>query len=566
MLKYPTEHSVTAHINRLRQMGEELRSVDAPVPEEVLIMRIIQTLPPSYDTFQTVWNNVVAFDQTIVNLTAKLVAEELRIKSRNNGGVNPADVAFFATHPSRIQQKQLEEAALAAKAGNNGGHEGTNDNRGKRNDYRGRSTNYGGKYRGGRDNRGGDRDRDGRARCYYCGKPGHKEYACRFKKEDERRQARKDQHNKKRDNDDDHGNSFACLSSLCFVARKPTDWYADSGATHHMTDQRSFFTTFREVPPGTWKVNGVGSTQLETCGVGNIPIHSFVYGEKKEGELRDVLFVPGLGTNLFSIGMATDTGINVNFTQDKVAFFKSDTQIMSGQRVGKSLYHLKIIAKNVNETPTAASTTTSIPVSLMDLRLAHLNYDTILKMDKLEAVDGLKLNKNHRNLDCVCEGCIFGKMERTPFPTGRNRATKVGQIIHSDVGFVPVQTPGGETCYVIFKDDYTNWTSMKLMKQKFEVEELFMKFAAFVKTTTGNSIQRAFSHAGQLRCADQLIRTMRYSCRAKGNVHRRWSWALAFTGGNRKNSNHARQFFKMYQNKATNLPKKMKEKIKTIQI
>ncbi len=124
MLKYLTEHSVTAHINRLRQMGEELRSVNAPVPEEVLIMRIIQTLPPSYDTFQTVWNNVVAFDQTLVNLTAKLIAEELRIKSRNNGGVNPADVAFFATHPSRIQQKQLEEAALATKAGNNGGHEG----------------------------------------------------------------------------------------------------------------------------------------------------------------------------------------------------------------------------------------------------------------------------------------------------------------------------------------------------------------------------------------------------------------------------------------------------------
>lgn len=103
-------------------MGEELRSVNAPVPEEVLIMRILQTLPPSFDTFQTVWNNATAVDKTLVNLTAQLVNEELRVRTRNNGGLNPADVAFFATHPSRIQQNQ--DDACATKSGYNGGNGG----------------------------------------------------------------------------------------------------------------------------------------------------------------------------------------------------------------------------------------------------------------------------------------------------------------------------------------------------------------------------------------------------------------------------------------------------------
>jgi hypothetical protein len=88
--------------------------------------------------------------------------------------------------------------------------------------------------------------------------------------------------------------SIAALSSLCFVAKKPI---ADSGATHHMTDQRSFFSSFKEIDCETWKVNGIGGAQLNAMGIGTIPVYSYVHGEN--GKFHDVLFVPGLGTNLF---------------------------------------------------------------------------------------------------------------------------------------------------------------------------------------------------------------------------------------------------------------------------
>ena len=360
-------HTVTAHFNRLRQMSEELKSINTPVPDEVLTMRILQTLPPSYGTFRTVWNNVSIYDPSLTNLAAKLVEEEQQLKVKNNGVIDPADVAFFATHPSKIQQQQqqqLTDDAKAVRGGHNEGR-GSNKNNGHRYEHRDRSSNSRSNHRDGKDYKNGDRNR--RGNCYYCGRPGHKECACRDRKADERKEARHDNHNKRRDGDSDSrdNNSFACLSSLCFVTRKPTDWYADSGATYHMTDQRSFFTTFKEVPPGTWKVNGVGNAQLDTLGIGNIPIHSFVHGEKNEGELRDVLYVPGLGTNLFSIGIATDAGVNVNFTKDKVDFIKNNKKIMSGQRAGKSLYHLKVIARNANQVTTAAAVKTFIPANPM---------------------------------------------------------------------------------------------------------------------------------------------------------------------------------------------------------
>jgi hypothetical protein len=107
------DHSVTAHIKRLRQMSEELRSVNSPVPEEVLIMRILQTLPPSFDNFLTFWNNVNLSEQTLTNLTSKLLAWEMKLQTRNNDVMNPTDVAFFPhTHQESISHNKRRTLAL----------------------------------------------------------------------------------------------------------------------------------------------------------------------------------------------------------------------------------------------------------------------------------------------------------------------------------------------------------------------------------------------------------------------------------------------------------------------
>ncbi len=109
-------------------------------------------------------------------------------------------------------------------------------------------------------------------------------------------------------------------------------------------------------------------------------------------------------------------------------------------------------------------------------------------MAKTNAVLGLELDQNNCDHH-LCESCIFGKMSRSPFPNSHTKADDVGHIIHSGIGIVPIMTPAGERYYTIFKDDYSNWTSMALMKEKSEVADLFIKFVAFVKTTTGKTIR-----------------------------------------------------------------------------
>jgi hypothetical protein len=47
-----------------------------------------------------------------------------------------------------------------------------------------------------------------------------------------------------------------------------------------MTDKRSFFTTFKEIPPGAWNVNGIGGIELEARGIGNINVTTFIEGKE----------------------------------------------------------------------------------------------------------------------------------------------------------------------------------------------------------------------------------------------------------------------------------------------
>ena len=62
------------------------------------------------------------------------------------------------------------------------------------------------------------------------------------------------------------------IPATCFLSRHTDDWFADSGATGHMTDQRSFFRSFAPVLHDSWTVKGIGSSHLYVRGRGTIEV------------------------------------------------------------------------------------------------------------------------------------------------------------------------------------------------------------------------------------------------------------------------------------------------------
>ena len=101
------------------------------------------------------------------------------------------------------------------------------------------------------------------------------------------------------------------MSSCALVAYSSVDaWFADSGASEHMTDQLDWFSNFQPFPEGIHTVQIADDTKLWIRGKGDIKIRCLVDGHSYKGVLRNVLYVPKLKWNLFSVGLVSERNLS----------------------------------------------------------------------------------------------------------------------------------------------------------------------------------------------------------------------------------------------------------------
>ena len=264
-----------------------------------------------------------------------------------------------------------------------------------------------------------------------------------------------------------------------------------------MTDQRWVFSTFKPIESGTWPVNGIGKKRLQVRGLGTVRIRNEVDGVTLQSVLQEVLYVPKLGANLFTVSSAARNGNDVSFSGDGVKVLKNTKVLAVGLRENNNLYVLNLSANREHkslpscitagkpmESFAAVAKSKANTVQVWHRRLGHVCVATIKKMAAKGMVDGLEICGGDPKND-FCEGCILGKQHRLPFPTtGRVRAEKVGALIHSDLcGPSSTASPGGAKYFVTFKDDYSGFCFINFVKQKSEVFSLPSK--EFLKNWTG---------------------------------------------------------------------------------
>lgn len=246
-------------------------------------------------------------------------------------------------------------------------------------------------------------------------------------------------------------------------------------------------------------VRGIGDKPLQVHGRGTIKIQTHVNGFWNHGTINDALYVPNLGANLFSIGAATELGVTAVFSKTQVKLTRGEKLIATGTRAGKNLYHLDIrpirpvqLKSQVNLASAAAQT-----MHVWHQRLAHVNVKCIEQMASNQLVDGLKL-VNTKEGSSLCEGFMYGKQHRQSFPTdGRTRATRIGELIHSDVcGPMSVPSPGGARFYVLFKDDYSGFRKVNFIKNKSDVFDCFTQFVSQLNNETVHRVKTLRSDNG----------------------------------------------------------------------
>lgn len=80
-------------------------------------------------------------------------------------------------------------------------------------------------------------------------------------------------------------------------------WYLDNGASNHMSGDRMFFVSLDERVTG--KVRFGDDSRIDIKGKGSV---RFIFDGGEKNILKDVYYIPGLRSNIVSLGQATEAG------------------------------------------------------------------------------------------------------------------------------------------------------------------------------------------------------------------------------------------------------------------
>ena len=461
------------HISTLENMAEQLGHVGDPVSLTRLLAKIMYTLPKPLRGFFSSWELIPEDQKTVQTLTAKILNEQTNQQLMPNTSSDSA-LAYFA--PS-----------CRGKGHSSNGRGGFNN--------RGGSNGRGGTNSTTRAETSPPLDKRPRLRCEHCfnttGRElNHPTVECnRLKRkilDDAQTQTtgRRDAANAATATITNPRIDFGYPALFGNANRHDASvWIADNGATKHVTDQKSVLNNYVNVPVGSWIIEGIRGATATVHGYGDVLFEAKIAGTLRTGLIRKVLYVPDIGVNLISIGTVTALGAKVVYSGCDVTFSRNGVVDITGRRIEDGVYKLHLKAKPIETDQALVSKIVGVPLSVWHTRFAHVNMKTIQKMEQLQLVDGLAIS-NH-DTSCICEGCIYGKMCRSPFVESKREAREVGELIVTDIQG-PMQVPSLNQAlyFLLIKDHGSGYRKCHFLKNKSEAADLILQFIPLFETET----------------------------------------------------------------------------------
>lgn len=395
----------------------QLKNLGEEVSENCFIGAILSALPESFNVFITAWKN--SDNKDVEGLIARLMAESV-------------DQA----------RKEQDVVALSAK----------------------------GKKRGEMKKKRLEKDE-----CRYCKERGHWIKDCPNLKgpyDPDHGKKKKEKYNKK-DKDDDNTTDLAFMTKVT-EGQKLTDedHVADSGCTAHMSPYQYLFKNMRESEDYKSVQLADSGRQLEVKGKGEI--------ETDKGTLKNVLYVPTLAQNLFSVRAAASNELTSKGSKNGLTFFYGDKEIMTAPVV-HNLHALKL--KPVRQSAMANSAT----LKEWHERLGHVTLDTIKLMKQNQAVDDLVINENPKD---KCEDCALNKCTRAHHQTRSTRKSdKPGTVLHMDLaGPSNVESRNKSRYLLLCKCEASKYRMVAFTQTKDQVTNQVKKLINKAVLDTGNQV------------------------------------------------------------------------------
>lgn len=165
-------------------------------------------------------------------------------------------------------------------------------------------------------------------------------------------------------------------------------WLTDGGASRHLTYRREWLTEYRPITKGSTVALG-DDEECEIVGEGTAIVTKLADAKWDEIRIENVLYVPKLKKNLFSVGVCDSKGFQVTFKNGFVELVRDNELVASGVKQKNGIYRMFFKTRIQNSTEQANAAAVSLRV--WHERLGHVYKRAIHKMIKKGLVTGVSM-------------------------------------------------------------------------------------------------------------------------------------------------------------------------------
>lgn len=276
-----------------------------------------------------------------------------------------------------------------------------------------------------------------------------------------------------------------------------------SGCSKHVTFRKDWFAEFRPRRDGSTISLG-DNEECAVTGEGTVIVNRLVDGAWRETRIENVLYVPDIRKNLFSVRHVHIKRI-VIFRDNDALVMKDKEIIAIGAKQSNEICRLFFRTKISTQIDEANVSMTSLRVC--HERLGHLNKRALTDLFKKGVVSGIKVNDKS---DFFCDACQLGKSHKLSYNKIVKKVSRQpGEYVYSDVcGPMSKESLGGARFFVMFKDDASGYRQVFFLKHKSYVFESFKIFERALANKFGRVMKTLHSDNGREYCNESMKQYM----------------------------------------------------------